>query len=132
LPYIKKEIKLPIGKNFYSINGKTYPMDTTTKVINGRTYVPLRFFTEALGALEVKWIESSSMAIVYIGGDSIIFIKDRGYFSSSLMMKDVFYDQGSKNIIEDNRMLVPLRNICEFLRLNVSYDQINNTAIVKN
>jgi hypothetical protein len=55
-----------------------------------------------------------------------------GYFSSDLAMKDVFYDQGSKNIIEDNRMLVPLRNICEFLRLNVSYDQINNTAIVKN
>ena len=132
LPHIKKEIKLPIGKNFYQINGKTYPMDTTTKVINGRTYVPLRFFTEALGALEVKWVESSSMAMVYIGGDLIRFIKDRGYFSSDLVMEDVFYDQGSKNIIEDNRMLVPLRNICEFLNLSVSYDSINNTAIVKN
>ena len=33
----------------YRINGDYYKMDTASKIINDRTYVPLRYLAEALG-----------------------------------------------------------------------------------
>jgi len=38
-----------IGEKQYRINGNYYEMDTVAKIINDRTYVPVRYLTEALG-----------------------------------------------------------------------------------
>ena len=38
-----------IGEKQYRINGEYYEMDTTAKIINNRTYVPLRILSEFLG-----------------------------------------------------------------------------------
>lgn len=47
-------IKLVIGESIYSINGVTKTMDTASVVVNGRTMVPVRFVSEALGQV-VSW-----------------------------------------------------------------------------
>lgn len=38
-----------IGEKQYRINGNYYEMDTVAKIINDRTYVPIRYLAEALG-----------------------------------------------------------------------------------
>ncbi|RRJ63438.1 copper amine oxidase N-terminal domain-containing protein [Paenibacillus oralis] len=48
------EITLIIGQKLYNVNGKVKEMDTAARRINGRTFVPIRFVTEGLGAY-VKW-----------------------------------------------------------------------------
>ncbi len=49
-------IEFVIGENKYSKNGKEYPMDTVTRIINNCTYIPLRIAGEFLN-YEVIWQE---------------------------------------------------------------------------
>lgn len=49
-------IQFVIGENKYSKNGKEYPMDTAARIINNRTYIPLRVAGEFLN-YEVIWQE---------------------------------------------------------------------------
>ena len=58
ITYHNDKIILKIdNKNAY-INDTVVELDVTAKTINGRTMVPIRFISEALGA-EVKWVEES-------------------------------------------------------------------------
>jgi len=45
------------------VNGKNISMDTPAQIINGRTMVPVRFVSEALGA-KVSWDEKNSTVII--------------------------------------------------------------------
>ena len=47
-------IQFVIGENKYSKNGNEYPMDTAAKIINNRTYIPLRIAGEFLD-YDVIW-----------------------------------------------------------------------------
>ena len=47
-------ITIKIGENKIFADGKMIEMDTTAKIINNRTYLPLRFVSEALG-INVLW-----------------------------------------------------------------------------
>jgi len=49
-----KTIILIIGLKIYVLNGITYKMDVAPTIKNGRTFVPIRFISEALDA-EVQW-----------------------------------------------------------------------------
>jgi hypothetical protein len=51
-------IKLPVNSQFATVNGKRVRLDTPATVRSGRTMVPLRFLSEALGA-GVDWVASS-------------------------------------------------------------------------
>lgn len=58
-----KAINLFIGKKEATINGKTYILDCPPKIVSGRTFVHLRFISEALDA-EVNWIPSEERIII--------------------------------------------------------------------
>lgn len=45
---------MPIGKIEAKVNKSVNKLDAPAKIVNGRTLVPLRFVSEALGA-EVTW-----------------------------------------------------------------------------
>lgn len=52
--YPELTVKVPFGSTSASVNGQPVSLSTPLRMIDGRVYVPLRFFSEALGA-EVKW-----------------------------------------------------------------------------
>jgi len=58
-----KVVEIFIGKKDYLVNNKKLSMDTTAEVINGRTMVPLRFISEALG-VDVKWDKKGNEAYI--------------------------------------------------------------------
>ncbi|MFZ3172310.1 MAG: copper amine oxidase N-terminal domain-containing protein [Carboxydocellales bacterium] len=58
-----KVIQLWLGLNQAKVDGQELIMDTTAKLINNRTMVPIRFVAEAFGA-EVLWSEGNKK--VYI------------------------------------------------------------------
>lgn len=47
-------IELPIGEAYAYINGEKINLDVASSIINGRTYIPVRFVAESLGA-RVEW-----------------------------------------------------------------------------
>lgn len=50
-----KEVVLTVGEKSYTVDGVTKQMDTVPTLKSNRTFVPLRFVSEALGAT-VEWI----------------------------------------------------------------------------
>ena len=47
-------VSIKIGESTMYADGKIVEMDTSAKIINNRTYIPLRFVSEALG-FNVFW-----------------------------------------------------------------------------
>ncbi|MCR2803389.1 copper amine oxidase N-terminal domain-containing protein [Paenibacillus soyae] len=60
---------LQIGKKSIEVNGKAQNMDTVAVKKEGRTIVPVRFVSQALGA-EVEWDEAVSTVYITTGGTS--------------------------------------------------------------
>lgn len=54
-----KTVKVPIGQNKITVDGKPVPMDTAAAIKDGRTLLPVRAIGEALGA-KVGWDEKTS------------------------------------------------------------------------
>lgn len=67
-------ITLVIGKKQITVNGETKTLDTAASVKNARTYVPIRFVSEALGAT-VEW--DSKGKSVYINTNGKPIVKDK-------------------------------------------------------
>ena len=62
-------IKLVIGESFYTINGVVHTMDTAPVIVEGRTMIPVRFVSEALGQ-DVSWDSVN---------DTVVLTTDDGY-----------------------------------------------------
>lgn len=57
------QIKLIIGSRTAWINNSPQTLDVPAQLVNGRTLVPLRFLSEALGA-DVRWFDSTREVII--------------------------------------------------------------------
>ncbi len=62
-------LTLVLGKKDYDVNGEKLQMDTAANRVGGRTFVPLRFVSEGLGA-SVKW--DSAVSTVYISTSGFV------------------------------------------------------------
>lgn len=58
-------VSLTIGSNKITINGQEHIMDVVPQIVGGRTMVPVRFISEALGA-EVSWDEEKQLVKIVI------------------------------------------------------------------
>lgn len=115
-----KIIKLIIGKLETSIDGEPYTLDAAP-FINadvGRTLVPVRFISEAIGA-EVNWEPKTRQATITDERKQIIL---------TIGSKDVLVN-GEKQTIDcaatiySNRTYVPLRFVSETLEAQVDYNE---------
>ncbi|MHB1456567.1 MAG: copper amine oxidase N-terminal domain-containing protein [Armatimonadota bacterium] len=57
------DVHLSIGNRDATLNGKSIRLDTPAMIIDGRTMVPLRFVSEALGA-NVQWLEATQTVFI--------------------------------------------------------------------
>ena len=56
-------IIITVGSDKATVNGKEVKLDSPAFIENGRTYTPLRFISEQLGAT-VKWVEKEEKVII--------------------------------------------------------------------
>jgi hypothetical protein len=59
-----KTIQLDIGENFAFINGDKLPLQTPPEIKSGRTFVPVRFIAEGLGA-RIEWKADTQQITIY-------------------------------------------------------------------
>lgn len=58
-----KTIELPIGKSYAIVNGKTVPLDQGAMIKHDRSFVPIRFISEQLGA-DVRWLSDAMEVLI--------------------------------------------------------------------
>ncbi|AUG56194.1 copper amine oxidase N-terminal domain-containing protein [Acetivibrio saccincola] len=91
-----KEIKIVIGKKDYTINGEKNLMDTEALLKEDRTFVPVRFVSEGLGA-RVDW--DPAVRTVYIDTREKGDIKDDTPKDGSIIEKYGYLVPNDTNII---------------------------------
>lgn len=66
LKLVNTEVKVTIGSKTAYVNGRTYTLDVPAQIKGGRTFIPLRFVSEALGA-EVEYEnDTKQVTITYV------------------------------------------------------------------
>jgi hypothetical protein len=94
---------MTIGSRRFTVNGIERIMDTVPFVTNGRTMVPLRFISGALGA-DVRWVSAARTATIELDGIVLNIVP-----SELLPGMDV------AAVIVNGRIMVPLRFVLEEL-----------------
>ena len=90
-----------------------------------RVLVPIRFVSEALGAL-VDWENESQTAIIKQGQDEIRYTvyQPMAYLNGEMMVMDTY------GILKDCRTMVPIRFISELLGCAVNWDENTSTVVI--
>jgi len=98
------------------LDGKLLTFEVQPRIVNGRTLVPLRALSEALGAA-VYWDADTKTATVLNASTEIVLTI--GDFAPTVNGLTVAIDQ--PGIIENGRTLVPLRFIAEAFGITVNW-----------
>ena len=91
-----------------------------------RVLVPIRFVSEALGAL-VDWENESQTAIIKQGQDEIRYTvyQPMAYLNGEMMVMDTY------GILKECRTMVPIRFISELLGCTVIWDEKTSTVVIR-
>ena len=90
-------------------------------LIGDTTYLPLRAFTEAMGAERISWDNSARTASVERGKTDIQAQEGADYITA----RDRILYSGRGNRLIEDRIYVPCRPLCKALALNVEWNGEN-------
>ena len=114
------EVKVTLdGNEIYFPDAKPF-VDERDRVL-----VPIRFVSEALGAL-VDWENESRTAVIKQGNDEIHYTvyQPMAYLNGEMMVMDTY------GILKDERTLLPIRFISELLGCTVVWDEKTATVVI--
>ncbi len=118
--YAQNNIKVTLdGKEIYFPDAKPF-IDERDRVL-----VPIRFVSEALGAL-VDWENESQTAIIKQNNDEIRYTvyQMKAYLNGEMIVMDTY------GILKDDRTMVPIRFISELLGCIVFWDENTSTVVI--
>jgi hypothetical protein len=114
-----------------TLDGMALSTDVPAYIESGRTMVPVRFISEALGA-GVDW--DDKMGLVTVGPvDGKRFLLTIGDANIQVVGMQGFHDvikMDVSAVVKDGRTFVPVRYIAEALGLNVGWAQTTQTVIL--
>ncbi|MDR2712261.1 MAG: copper amine oxidase N-terminal domain-containing protein [Clostridiales bacterium] len=99
--------------------------DVNPQIVNGRTMVPLRFIAEELKAT-VKWDASTNGAVLTRGEKTVKVTIGR----TKMLVNDFTVNLDTPPIMENGRILVPLRAIAESFEIQIDWNQAANAVII--
>lgn len=116
-----------IDSNVYYVGGVAKVMDVAPYIKNDRTYVPMRYLGEILGA-EVVWDDAARTVTLTRGDDVVVFtIGSESYTVNGEALKaDV-----APEIVNDRTML-PARFVAEAFGAVVGWDAGTQTVLIQN
>ena len=104
------EIKIKLGESKIIVNGKDIPIDAPAKIVNDRTFIPLRAVSEAFGK-KVFW---DDMGVIVISDEDVSFTSDeikKLNLYSDIYMHPVYKEDVKKQeVIDEYEKLVSSYN----------------------
>lgn len=121
-------ITLTIGNSVIIVDGQAHTLDAAPFINSesGRTFVPLRFISEALGA-DVEWLEATRQIVIQYGETKIILTIDSAIVLVNSVEQTI---DAPPEILPPGRTFVPLRFISEILGARVDYDSITRQITI--
>ncbi|MGD9678470.1 MAG: stalk domain-containing protein [Vulcanibacillus sp.] len=122
----KTALLFTVNKKEVQVNSASVVLDQAPVIINGRTYIPIRYVAELLGG-EVSWLSAERK--VQIIKDNKIFGLwiDEPYINENGLKEGL----DAKPYITNGRTMVPLRALSESFGLYVTYDSSTKTISIK-
>ncbi len=115
-------LKYFIGSTEYTVNGANNTMDTAPMIHEGRTFMPIRFVTDNIGA-QTQW-QAADQTVTITQGDKTIRLMI-GSSNASVNNASVPVDSSNQDVrpfIHNGRTMMPLRFIAENLDCTVEWD----------
>ena len=135
-------VELTIGRNLVSTANSEAELATSARqdikldvapyINNNRTFVPVRFVADALGA-SVEWDAKTGTATLR-SEENIIKLTTNSKWMQVSDYKPVVWKKIKMDTaphIVNNRMMIPIRYIAENLNCDVEWDSKNARAIIK-
>ena len=107
------------------VNGELIPTIVSPTIIDGRTVVPVRAVTEALGA-SVDWDGSTRSVTIARGDNTIVMTID----SDIATVDAVTTTLDVAPILVNDTTMLPIRFIAESFDLDVEWDESSRTVII--
>lgn len=118
-------LDLYLDDTTYWLNGETFTLDQPPTVVKGRTLVPIRLVTEALGG-NVQWVDKETPITISYKEHQIELMLN----STEVVVDGETCSLDIPAQVEKNRVLVPIRFISEHLGMQVDYDQVTRCVSV--
>lgn len=123
--YKAKNIKFKVGDNKFYVDSVEKNFDTIPFIKNNRTYVPVRFITESLGA-SVEWINDTR---------EVIIRSEEAIIKLTIGSTDMYVDGKKYKLdvapeIVNDRTMLPIRFIAEYLNCEVLWEASTNSVII--
>lgn len=112
------KIFLKVADTRFYKNGKLNSIDTAPQIVNDRTFVPVRFIAEAIGA-SVEWNDGAKEAKVTLGDKALVFKVG----SDEYLSKNENKKLDAEVFISNDRTMLPLRAIGEDFDCEVLWDE---------
>lgn len=116
--YKSKEIEFIVGSKYFKVDGVEKEFDTIPFVKNNRTYVPVRFITESLGA-SVEWLADTQEII--IRSEECKLKLQIGNKKFVINDEDIDWNDVAPELV-NSRTMLPIRLIAEYLNCKVLWE----------
>jgi len=122
---VTRVIVLTIGTDIVTVDGKATSVDAPPEIVNGRTFVPIRFIAETFGST-VTWLpETKGVTIVL--GDTTIGLQ---IGNKTVVINGNIIALEAAPYIKNSRTMVPLRVISESFGGDVAWDPSLRTITI--
>ncbi|KAF1085056.1 hypothetical protein SPSYN_01192 [Sporotomaculum syntrophicum] len=120
------KLQLTLGSSTALLNNVPYQLEIPPVVVDGVSYLPIRFVTEqALGAA-VQWEAATNTVQINKGATQIKFSLTTG----QAMVNNQEVELSSPPFVKDGRTLVPLRFLAENFNVQVDFDPSAKTITI--
>ncbi|MBB3110510.1 exopolysaccharide biosynthesis protein [Paenibacillus phyllosphaerae] len=122
----KSKIVLTLGSQAATVGGQAMKLDAAPVALNGTTYLPLRFVTDAMGAT-IGWDQTAKRVSVLRGGHLLeMWIGQKSFLLDGKRLSSEIAP-----ISRNGRTMVPIRLVSEQLGLTVGWNAKAKTITVE-
>lgn len=126
LDLTKNKVKFVMNEKAFKVNEQSYEMDTEAYIKGGRTMIPVKYLSVALGIGQddIEWDHVKKTATIYANQKTIVI--EVG--SKNMLVNDVVVPMLTAAEIKDNRTIVPVAEIARVLEIPTTWDNETKTA----
>lgn len=121
-------VSFKIGESSYQVNGEKVDMDTAPCIVDGRTFVPVRYVAQALGlqAADILWEDREQRVTLKTAGN-IVQLKTG---EKAIYRNGIKVSMDAASYIKDGRTMVPMRALTEAFGAKITWDAATSSISI--